>query len=629
MIFTDDGVNLPENLLASLTNNRLVLFVGAGVSMRAYEAQPVNTWYPGFKELARVIAPQLHRPITETEQRYIDNGDIDRVLGEWEDQSCDVRSHAAGILQANEGGQRLELHRAAIRLFMSRTARIVTTNFDRLLIRALEAEGLTAGGQWNISVAPALPPVRRFRGICYLHGSVDEPQDMILTDKDIGRAYMDEGWALRFAHSIFQQLDVLFIGYRLEDPPLRYLSLALEGITERERWVLIPDQDLDAPKKAETERDWRRRHVEPIWYSAKDADYRAVEKTIDAWGRDNSRSFLDRKNVLADIGKSKPDHLKPHELNRAKFFLEDPPSLRDFAKTSLDIDWFDKLFSWGHFDFLVKGAGKWSEADRFLAERFIDWMISNPVEILGKVIEHRATIHTDLLDQFCRRYEEGKAASVDVELLRRILEFFRPTIEQRRSFVVASIFIKRILGDLLDAGYEDDAFWLLGIALRTHSIVTKSINFAFDAAKFQGKSTESIPEFELRYEIQFENQITETNVMELFKQVFLPRIASAGFRFAHFLTLKFLELRAIDSRGKKSELGSQYNRPAIEAHPQNFDNDPVNFLLDLLRDCWEELLKINREQAEAIYSLWHPLQDKLIERLRIHALTKLVEAKNA
>jgi hypothetical protein len=53
-------------------------------------------------------------------------------------------------------------------------------------------------------MAPFLPPVRRFSGICYLHGSVDGPNDMVLTDKDIGRAYMDEGWALRFAHSMFQ-----------------------------------------------------------------------------------------------------------------------------------------------------------------------------------------------------------------------------------------------------------------------------------------------------------------------------------------------------------------------------------------------------------------------------------------
>ena len=63
---------------------------------------------------------------------------------------------------------------------------------------------------------------------------------MVLTDKDIGRAYMDEEWALRFAHSIFQQFDVLFVGYSLEDPPLRCLSLALEGGAEQGRWALIP-----------------------------------------------------------------------------------------------------------------------------------------------------------------------------------------------------------------------------------------------------------------------------------------------------------------------------------------------------------------------------------------------------
>jgi hypothetical protein len=105
---------------------------------------------------------------------------------------------------------------------------LINSRFDpkRSALRAVDAEGLKTEGKWNIDIAPLLPPIRRFHGICYLHGCVDEPQDMVLTEKDIGRAYMDEGWALRF---IFQRFDVLFVGYRLEDPPLRYLSLALEG----------------------------------------------------------------------------------------------------------------------------------------------------------------------------------------------------------------------------------------------------------------------------------------------------------------------------------------------------------------------------------------------------------------
>ena len=437
---------------------------------------------------------------------------------------------------------------------------------------------------------------------------------------------MDEGWALRFAHAIFQRFDVLFVGYRLEDPPLRYLSLALEGTSEQERWALIADQGLDSLKKADVERDWERRHVKPIWYPAKNGDFRALERTMDAWGKDNSRSFLDRRSVLADIGKSNPKHLKPHELNRAKFFLQESPSLRDFAKSSLDMEWFDTLFAWGCFDFLLKNIGDWSEADRFLVERFVDWMLANPVEILGKITDHRGTIHSAVLDQFCRRYQEGGTAVIDTATLRCILEFFRPVIEQTASVVLISIFIKRILSDLIDAGYEDDAFWLLSIALRTKSVITTGINFAFQSAKLEGKATEEISEYELQYELRFENHVAEHNVKDLFEQVFIPRVGSVGFKFVHYLTLKFLELRSIHSRGNRRDLGSQYYRAAIEAHPQNFDNDPVNFLLDLLRDSWEELLKVNREQAETIYSFWQPLQDKLIERLRIHALTKLVEA---
>jgi len=410
-------------------------------------------------------------------------------------------------------------------------------------MNALDAERLQIGVRWNINIAPALPPARRFCGICYLHGRVDEPQDMVLTDKNIGRAYMDEGWALRFAHAIFQRFDILFVGYSLEDPPLRYLSLALEGLTERERWALVPDPGLDASKKTENERDWIRRDVKPIWYPAKDGDYRALERTIDAWGKDISRSFLDRRSFLSDISKTNPNHLKPYELSRAKFFLNDPPSLRDFAKASLDINWFDTLLSWGHFDLLLKGSGIWNEADGFLVDRLIDWMRSNPVELLDKIAEHRTSMHTAVLDQFCRRYETNTTPDFDSALLRQVLEFFRPTIDRKRSFVSAAFFIKRMFADLLDNKFEDDAFWLLSIALRTETVISKRINFAFQFARSEGQATDSLPEYELQYELRFENQLTEHNLRELFEEMIFPRIAAVGFRLAHFLTLKFMELR--------------------------------------------------------------------------------------
>jgi hypothetical protein len=180
---------------------------------------------------------------------------------------------------------------------------------------------------------------------------------------------------------------------------------------------------------------------------------------------------------------------------------------------------------------------------------------------------------------------------------------------------------------LLDGGYEDDAFWLLGIVLRTDTKVSKRFSFDFESARIEGKSTESIPEYELRYELQFESQLTEDTVKRLFNELFLPRINVIGLKLAHFLTQQFLELRAIDSRNSKHALGTNYIRSAIEPHGQDsFRKDPVNVVLNLLRDCWEALLKSDREQAESVYFYWSWLKDGLIERLRIHALTKMVEA---
>ena len=529
--------------------------------MRAYKDQATESCYPGFADLTSLIAQRLRRPLTTLEQGLLQKGGIDRLLGEWDDENSDVRSHAAAILTANVEFQRLDLHRAIIRLFSnSETPRIVTTNFDDLLLRAIAAEGYQLGAKWNVNVAPALPPARRLSGVCYLHGRVDQPRDMVLTDKDIGRAYMDEGWALRFAHSVFQRFDILFIGYSLEDPPLRYLSLALEGNTEQKRWALVPDIQ-DILSKTEAERDWRRRNVEPIWFAAVDHDYRPLERTLDAWGNDNARSFLDRRKFLLDIGKSKPGQLKPHELSRTKYFLEDAPSLRDFAKATLDLEWFDTLLASGHYDHLLKGSVAWSEASGFLVERFVDWMIHDPVNALVKVTAHRSTLHSSLFEQFCRRYQNRAAPGIDIPLLRKIVEFFRPAIDRTRVSISTATFIKQILADLLDARCEDDAFWLLSVFLRTETIVTKGMNFAFEATKYEGKVTNSIPEFDLEYDLQFESQIAEHNVKELIEEAFAPRMQIVGARLVHFLTTKFMEVHSFYKRGKVSRLGSQIQAP--------------------------------------------------------------------
>ena len=67
MRFTDDNVDIPDSLVGSLSSNSLVVFVGAGVSSRAYPNQKKNTYYPLFKDLVWQIAYKLGKTLSSEE----------------------------------------------------------------------------------------------------------------------------------------------------------------------------------------------------------------------------------------------------------------------------------------------------------------------------------------------------------------------------------------------------------------------------------------------------------------------------------------------------------------------------------------------------------------------------------
>ena len=135
MRFNDYNVDIDKDLIAALNSGTLVVFVGAGVSARAYPNQLRNTYYPTFKELVSSIATNIDKQFSDTEKGMLRQGLSDRVLGEWKRDGYDVHGIAAEILSKNETKQKIDLHRAIIRLFPEESEpRIVTTNFDNLLI---------------------------------------------------------------------------------------------------------------------------------------------------------------------------------------------------------------------------------------------------------------------------------------------------------------------------------------------------------------------------------------------------------------------------------------------------------------------------------------------------------------
>jgi hypothetical protein len=170
----------------------------------------------------------------------------DRMLGDLEvrTQMQDVRNATVVALQKPPAN--LDLHRAILRLAKMKNAdgvRLVTTNFDTFFEQAASPSLLFGT---NLHSGPVLPIPRddrtaSWRSIVHLHGRLESlphsNDHLVLTSADFGRAYLTDGWAARFVTRLFADFSVLFIGYSLNDPVLRYMTdaFAAEAAAARRR----------------------------------------------------------------------------------------------------------------------------------------------------------------------------------------------------------------------------------------------------------------------------------------------------------------------------------------------------------------------------------------------------------
>ena len=179
------GVEFPEQLILDQRAGRLVIFAGAGVSL-----DPPSS-LPNFVELTEEV-------VSRKLKKY-EKSQLDQVLGASKQAGVNVH-RVTKLIVDREGSHPTVLHKSLLSLFPESTSvRVVTTNFDRHFSSA--ARELFAVPPEEFA-APALPLGNDFRGIVYLHGSLErDEQRLVLTDSDFGRAYLTEGWATRFLWS--------------------------------------------------------------------------------------------------------------------------------------------------------------------------------------------------------------------------------------------------------------------------------------------------------------------------------------------------------------------------------------------------------------------------------------------
>lgn len=220
---------------------------------------------------------------------------------------------------------------------------------------------------------PALPYGDKFNGIVHLHGEVADPQDIVLTDSDFGKAYIYYGNVTTFLRTLFEsEYTVLFIGYSYSDIVMKYFTRSLPDLSGKKRYIFTSKDQAS---------NYKPLGLTPIIHEKNNYKqiYDSLIRVSNLVTRDDNSWSLRIKDISEEV---------PNKIND-EFDFEIKEILNNihysnqfFAKVKGRV-WAEYLFNEGYFDEIFSN----NKVDDFGTQR-IEWLsreiIINETELFLK-----------------------------------------------------------------------------------------------------------------------------------------------------------------------------------------------------------------------------------------------------
>lgn len=277
-----------------------------------------------------------------------------------------------------------EPHAALLQLARSRegVVRLVTTNFDRIFQRLIVRSKPTIP-IYSAPMLP-IPKNSRWNGVVYLHGLLPQESEeselnkLVLTSGDFGLAYLTERWAARFVSELFRNYVVCFVGYSINDPVLRYMMDALAA--DRMLGEITPQayalgDFLSGQEMAKTI-EWEAKGVTPILYNVPNEtnDHSALYRTLNVWAEIYRDGVQGKERIVVDYAMTRPSSSTRQDdfVGRMLWALSHESGLpaKRFAEfnPAPHLDWLEALGDdrYRHDDLLRFGVSPCTEHDNTL-----------------------------------------------------------------------------------------------------------------------------------------------------------------------------------------------------------------------------------------------------------------------
>lgn len=92
---------------------------------------------------------------------------------------------------------------------------------------------------------------------------------------------------------LFQNYTVLFIGYSVNDPIMRYLALGMPE-QDKKRYAFVGDNELDKEAKEK----YKRLHIETIIYPVVEGNHSSLTKALKQWNKISRYSVAENRKCF-------------------------------------------------------------------------------------------------------------------------------------------------------------------------------------------------------------------------------------------------------------------------------------------------------------------------------------------
>jgi len=636
--FIKHGPDIPVEVLQSLEDGNLIFFCGAGVSKCA--------GLPLFDGLINELYARLHEEKTHLESTAFDKKEFDRVLTLLE-RRIDPKVVRSAIASTFDElfNDNLKAHINLLTLSKTpeNTHRLVTTNFDDLFNKA----GCDVD---HTDAAPRLPNPKRksWRSVVHVHGRLKDPTDfdfenLVLNTEDFGQAYMLDGWATKFVVDLFRRFDVVFVGYSLNDPVMRYMMDALaaarsqgEGFKYSYAFVAAQQDEFAAVHE-----EWNARDVVAIPY-ALTANHNLLYDTLNEWAELHSEGLMSKRRMALRNADTPPADTEDPIGKLVTWALSDPSG--KIAQAFADMDPVPP-FGWlthienakllGITENTTVGkkvanvlASPMAGADVIaLAKpthqiaRWLSLHIADP-NFIRWVISKGTVLHSDLRRLISNELERRDDIPIDIH------EFWSIVTSE----VFSSLLNRKTFGWFFSEQFSDE---VKAADLRRFSELLRLVpnisiyDFIWnDTFPDTGPNTDSKDNAEqsqiwrvLNVDLEFLSNDASSHILEKVKEngplliALLPSLTNN--------LLEGWDWFSAFHRMEDNEDHSQWDMPSISAHAQNREFKDWAKIVTILRDGIIALSKQDFHQAKRIIEFWGSINYPIFQRLYIFCLVEV------